>query len=127
GRTANESVALELKDKAGAAKKAEAKVLLTPRVIGISDQMLLANRMLADLRTRVLTAASPAEESIIRLNMAAVLARLQSWNDARAELQKVVLPEGAGVGNGTVQYMIGLCAENLGNRSEAETAWKAAA
>jgi hypothetical protein len=39
----------------------------------------------------------------------------------------VKLPEGPGVGNGTVQYLLGLCADSLGNRAEAETAFKAAA
>jgi membrane-associated protease RseP (regulator of RpoE activity) len=124
---ANDALSLELKDKAGATKKAEVKVLMTPRVIGMSDQMLLANRLVADFRTRLLAPANAAEESIIRLNLAAALARLQAWSDARAELQKVKLPEGPGVGNGTVQYLLGLCADNLGNRGEAETAYKAAA
>jgi hypothetical protein len=39
----------------------------------------------------------------------------------------VKLPEGPGVGNGTVQYLLGLAADNLGNRAEAEAAYKAAA
>ena len=55
------------------------------------------------------------------------LARLQAWNEAKAELQKVSLPEGPGVGNGTVQYLLGLCAENLGDRAGAELAWRTAA
>ena len=124
---ANDALSLELKDKTGATKKADVKVLMTPRVIGMSDQMLLANRLVADFRTRLLAPANAAEESIIRLNLAAALARLQAWSDARAELQKVKLSEGPGVGNGTVQYLLGLCADNLGNRGEAETAYKAAA
>jgi hypothetical protein len=124
---ANDTLSLELKDKSGAAKKADVKVQMTPRVIGMSDQMLLANRLVADFRTRLITPANAGEESIIRLNLAAALARLQAWSDARAELQKVKLPEGPGVGNGTVQYLLGLCADNLGNRAEAETAYKAAA
>jgi hypothetical protein len=124
---ANDTLSLELKDKSGAAKKADVKVQMTPRVIGMSDQMLLANRLVADFRTQLLAPANAAEESIIRLNLAAALARLQAWSDARTELQKVKLPEGPGVGNGTVQYLLGLCADNLGNRAEAETAYKAAA
>jgi PEGA domain-containing protein/PDZ domain-containing protein len=124
---ANDPLSLELKDKTGATKKADVKVQMTPRVIGMSDQMLLANRLVADFRTRLLTPANATEESIIRLNLAAALARLQAWSDARNELQKVRLPEGPGVGNGTVQYLLGLCADNLGNRAEAETAYKAAA
>jgi len=52
---------------------------------------------------------------------------VQSWSDARAELQRVKLPDGRGVGNGTVQYLLGLCADQLGSRAEAESAFKAAA
>src|SRR5438552_4211416 len=100
---------------------------MTPRVIGMSDQMLLANRLVADFRTRLLSPANPVEESVMRLNLAAGLARLQAWSDARAELQKVKLPEGPGVGAGTVQYLLALCSENLGNRAEAEAGYKAAA
>jgi hypothetical protein len=77
-RAANDALSLELKDKAGASKKADVKVLMTPRVIGMSDQMLLANRLVADFRTRLLVPANAAEESIIRLNLAAALARLQA-------------------------------------------------
>jgi hypothetical protein len=124
---ANDSLSIELKDKTGATKKAEVKVLMVPRVIGMSDQMLLANRLVADFRTHLLTQSNPIQESVIRLNLAAALARLQAWGEARTELQKVKLPEGPGVGNGTVQYLLGVCADNLGNRSEAEAAWKAAA
>lgn len=127
GKTASDSLTLELKDRAGAAKKADLKVFMTPRLIGMSDQTLLANRILVDIRARLLTPANPTEESILRLNAAAAMARLQAWSDARTELQKVKLPEGPGVGNGTVQYLLGLCADNLGNRSEAETAWRIAA
>ncbi len=45
------------RDKAGAAKKADVKVLMTPRVIGMGDQTLLANRIVVDLRNRL--ASSP--------------------------------------------------------------------
>ncbi len=127
GKSANDTLTLELKDRAGATKKADLKVFMTPRLIGMNDQTLLANRILVDLRTKLLSAANPTEESIIRLNIAAALARLQAWGEARTELQKVKLPEGPGVGNGTVQYLLGLCADSLGNRSEAEVAWRIAA
>jgi tetratricopeptide (TPR) repeat protein len=127
GRAAGDTLTLDLKDKTGAVKKADVKVAMSPRLIGTSDQTLFANRVLVDLRSRLMGPTPPAEESIIRLNLAAALARLQAWSDARAELQKVKLPEGPGVGNGTVQYLLGLCSESLGNRAEAEAAWKAAA
>src|SRR5262249_54902198 len=55
GKTANDSLTLELKDRAGAAKHADVKVMLNPRLIGIADQTLLVNRTLVDVRSRLLT------------------------------------------------------------------------
>lgn len=120
-------VALDLRDAAGAAKRVELKVLPTPRLIGLSEQGLLANRILLDLRARLAEATDPFEQSVVRLNMAVALARVVDWTAALEELQRVKLPEQPGVGNGTVQYLIGLAAENLGNRAQAEAAFKAAA
>jgi predicted negative regulator of RcsB-dependent stress response len=93
----------------------------------MADQTLLVNRILLELRARLASISDPVEEAVIRLNLAAALARVEAWSDARTELQRVKLPDGPGVGNGTVQYLVGLCADKLGNRTEAETAWKAAA
>jgi hypothetical protein len=89
--------------------------------------MRLAISILLDLRSRLIAPANPAEEGVMRLNAAAALARLQAWTEAKAELQKVSLPEGPGVGNGTVQYLLGLCAESLGDRAGAELAYRTAA
>ena len=127
GQKANDDVTLELKARNGSSKRAELKVLMTPRLIGIADQNLLANNIVADLRARLAAALDPLEESVIRLNLAAALARLEAWSDARAELERVKLPDGPGVANGTVLYLMGLCADKLGNRSESEAALKKAA
>jgi hypothetical protein len=100
---------------------------MTPRLIGISDQSLLVNAILVALRSRLLAPSDPTEEAVMRLNLAAALARVEAWSDAKTELQNVKLPDGSGVANGTVQYLLGLCADRLGNRSEAEAAYRAAA
>jgi membrane-associated protease RseP (regulator of RpoE activity) len=121
-----QSIALEVKDKAGAAKKVDVPVVLRPRLIGISDQTLFVNRTLVALRARLSEATDPMEQASIRLNLAAALTRLESWSDARNELQQVTLTDGPGVGAGTVQYLLGLCAARLGNRADAEAAFKAA-
>jgi hypothetical protein len=126
-RSANDPLSLELRDKTGAAKKADVKVVITPRLIGMGDQTLLANRIVVDLRNRLASSPNASDEPVIRLNLAAALIRLESWADAQAELQRVQLPEGPGVGRGTVQYLLGLCADKLGSRADAETALKAAA
>jgi len=127
GRKADDSFNLEVKDRTGAAKKADLKVFMTPRLIGISDQTLIVNALLVGLRARLPGVTDPAEQAVLRLNLAAALARVEAWSDAKNELTQVKLPEGAGVANGTVQYLLGLCADRLGNRAEAETAFRAAA
>jgi hypothetical protein len=127
GRKADESLALEIRDRAGAPKKAEVRVMMTPRLIGMNDQSLMVNRILVDLRARLLAGADPALESAMRLNLAVALARVGAWSEARQELQRVKLAEGPGVSSGTVHYLLGLAAERMGNRAEAESAWRAAA
>ncbi len=122
-----ENLALEVQAKDGARKALDVKVLRRPRVLGISDQTIFVNRTLVMLRAQLEEATNPAEQAAIRLNLAAALTRLESWSDARTELQQVKLDDGPGVGPGTVQYLLGLCSARLGNRADAETAFKAAA
>jgi Flp pilus assembly protein TadD len=126
-RQPGKPMAVDLKDLKGAAKKAELDVVLTPRLIGMSDQTVLFNRALVDLRAQLAAASDPFQQSVIRLNTAVALARLGECAIARDELKQVQLPDRPGVGNGTVQYLLGVCAEELGNRAEAEAAFRAAA
>jgi hypothetical protein len=127
GRSPGESISLEVRDPAGAARRADLTVVPGARLVGFSEQGLLANRLVLDLRPRLANAKDPFEQSVIRLNLAVALARLGDWTAAREELLQVKLPEQSGVGAGTVHYLLGLAAENLGNRAEAETAFTAAA
>lgn len=119
-------VAIDARDAAGAGKRVEVTVAAVPRLIGLSEQGLLANRILLDLRPRLEETADPFQQAVIRLNLAVALARLGDWAAAREELQRVTLPEQPAVGAGTVQYLLGLAAESLGSRAEAEAAFKAA-
>jgi len=127
GRKADESMTFDLKDKAGAAKKADVTVVMTPRLIGLNDQSLLVNKILVDLKGRLLQPGDPVTDSVMRLNLAVALARVGAWADARLELQRVKLNEGPGVSAGTVQYLLGLAAERMGNTAEALAALQAAA
>jgi hypothetical protein len=127
GRKADESMTFDLKDKAGAAKKADVAVVMTPRLIGLNDQSLLVNKILVDLRGRLQQPGDPVTDSVMRLNLAVALARVGAWTDARLELQRVKLNDGPGVSAGTVHYLLGLAAERMGNTAEAEAALKAAA
>ena len=125
-RRPGDVLGLDVRENTAAPRRVEVKVMRAARLIGLSEQGLLANRLLLDLRPRLARESDPFEQSVIRLNIAVALARLGEWSAAREELLKVKLPEQSGVGNGTVQYLLGLAAENLGNRGEAETAFKAA-
>ena len=126
-RNPGDVLALDLAGTAGAAKRADLQVKPVPRLIGLSENGLLANRMLLDLQARLAASTDSYQQSVIRLNMAVAMARVDDWAGALEELQRVKLPEQTGVGNGTVQYLVGLAAESLGNRATAETAFKAAA
>ena len=67
GRKADEDMTLDLKDKAGAAKKSDVKVFMTPRLIGLNDQSLLINKILVDLRGRLEQPGDPVTDSVMRL------------------------------------------------------------
>jgi hypothetical protein len=127
GRKADEDLTLEYKDKAGAMKRADVKVFMTPKLMLMTDQTLMINRILVDLRARVQNQGDPVEDSVMRLNLAVALARVENWSEARLELQRVKLPDGPGVASGTVQFLLGVAADRMNNRAEAEAAWKAAA
>jgi hypothetical protein len=118
---------LDLKDRAGAAKRADTKVFMTPRLIGLNDQSLMINKILVDLRNRLQAPGDPFLDSVMRLNLAVALGRVGAWSDARLELQRDKLNDGPGVAAGTVHYLLGLAAERMGNLAEAEAAWTAAA
>ena len=126
-RKADEDLTIDLKDRAGVAKKVDTKVFMTPRLIGLNDQSLMINKILVDLRNRLQAQSDPLLDSVMRLNLAVALARVGAWSDARVELQRVKLNDGPGVAAGTVHYLLGLAAERMGNMAEAEAAWKTAA
>ncbi len=124
---AGETITLDVQGQAGANRSVKMQVRTTPRLIGISDQTLLANRIILALRARLLGTPDPAEEPTLRLNLAAALMHVENWNDARTELARVQLPDGSGVAGGTVQYLLGVCDQKLGNVQDAEAAFRAAA
>jgi tetratricopeptide (TPR) repeat protein len=124
---AGQGIAVEVRDAAGASRRVDVPVFLTPRIIGLAEQGIPANRVLLDLRAKAADVTDPFEQSVLRLNLAIALARVGEWSAAQTELRQVKLPDRPGVGNGTVQYLLGVAAEALGNRGEAEAAYKAAA
>lgn len=121
------SIGLQVRDRAGTVAPASVNVTMTPRVIGTTDRSLMVNRLIVYFRNRLLGPLPPTDEAVLRLNLAAALVRVEAFGAAREELLRVKLPDGPGVSNGTVQYLLGLCAERLGNVSEAQAAYKTAA
>jgi hypothetical protein len=127
GRSANDTVTVDVTSTGGGKKQVVLKTFMTPRLISMYEPALLANRILLDLRGQLAAAVSDLVlQSAIRLNLAVALARSGDWNSARDELQRVRLPAGSGVSDGTVQYLLGLAADQLGNRADAEAALKKA-
>jgi hypothetical protein len=112
---------------AGGLRKEELTAALVPRALVMSDQTLLANKAILDLRQRLTAGLNSAEEPIIRLNLAIALMHVKNWAAARTELERVSLPAGPGISNGTVQYLLGLCYEALGLPADAMRVWKVAA
>ena len=125
-RTAGQPMTLEARDPAGAAKRVDVPVFLTPRVIGLAEQGIPVNRMLLDLRARAGEVTDPFEQAVVRLNTAIALGRVGEWGAAQTELRQVKLPDRPGVGSGTVHYLLGVAAEALGSRADADAAYKAA-
>jgi hypothetical protein len=126
-RKAGDKLQVEAKDRAGAIKRAELTAAMAPRLLAMSDESWTFNSLVLGLRSRLSSAAGQADEAVVRLHLAVALMRVCNWAEARAELGRVQLPAGPGVSNGTVQYLMGLCYEALGQPSDAARAWKAAA
>jgi tetratricopeptide (TPR) repeat protein len=106
-------------------KKVELRPVLVPRALAMSDQTTRFNPILLHLR-RLLASQPANDEQVLRLNIGIALMRLGNWQDARAELERVKLPSGGGVSDGTVQYLLGLCYEATGLFADAEKAWTTA-
>jgi hypothetical protein len=93
----------------------------------VTDQTLLANKAILDLRQQLPGAMNTRSEPVVRLNLAIALMHSKSWALARTELERVTLPAAPGVSSGTVQYLLGLCYDALGLPADAARAWKLAA
>ncbi len=128
-------LAVEVRDRAGAAKKVLVPVQAVPSVVALLDQSVLFNKLAIDYTYRAAAMTTPLEETAVRLNMAVVLMRLGSWADATRELERVVKVVGEGrvaqtltdaIG-GTAHYLLGVCAEATGDVAGATRAWKIAA
>ena len=92
-----------------------------------SDRSVVFNKLVPDLRRLLAENTSATSEPIIRLNLAVSLMAVRNWPQARTELEQVKLPDGPGVSAATVAYLLGVCADALGETGEAEKLWRQAA
>jgi hypothetical protein len=120
-------LSLDVRGQAGGIRKAEITASLVPRALVVTDQTLLANKAILDLRQQLPSAMNTRDEPVVRLNLAIALMHAKSWALARAELERVTLPAAPGISNGTVQYLLGVCYDALGLPADAAKAWKTAA
>ncbi len=120
-------VPVAVKDRAGATRTVMAAAVRRPLLVSLDDRMTRFNKLALDLRFRLTAATDPTEEMLLRLNLAVALLRLGNPADARRELQRVTLPDGPGISNATVQYLLGLTYEATNQPVDADQAFRAAA
>jgi len=120
-----DTLSVEVHHRTGTARTVQLPVVDTPRVISVADQSLLFNAVSLSLRRR-LAGADPAEQPIIRLNLAVTLLRLGDFAGAREQLEAANLLPGPGISLGTQQYLLGLLAEAEGDAAAARKSFEAA-
>ena len=125
GRAAGR-VTLSVKSGTAAAREVPVTIRRVPVLQTGSDRFLPANAVVAVLRSRLAASTDPAEQAVLRLNLAAALLQAGAPADARTLLEQVNLPAGPGVSKGTVQYLIGEAALALGDKAAAAQAFESA-
>lgn len=120
-------VPVAVKDRAGATRTVMAASARRPLLVSIDDRMTRFNKLALDLRFRLTGVTDPAEEMLLRLNLAVALLRLGNPADARRELLRVKLSDGPGISAATVQYLLGLTYEATNQPAEADQAFRSAA
>ena len=119
-------VNLSVKTGTTAARPVAVTIRRVPVLQTGSDRFLPANGVVAVLRSRLSAATDPAEQAVLRLNLAAALLQAGAPADARTLLEQVSLPAGSGVSKGTVQYLTGEAALALGDKAGAAQAFESA-
>jgi hypothetical protein len=123
---AGERIVLQGNDGGTALREAAVQLAAAPRVVSMEDQTVLFNKLVIDLRERLVHAGGGPEEAITRLNLAVALMAVENFREAREHLERVDLPRGSGVSFGTVQYLLGVTYEKLDLLLDAERAWNEA-
>ncbi len=87
----------------------------SPRVISPADPELVYSVISASLASEASGGASAAPNWVVRLNQAAVLLHAGAWEDGVRMLRSIDdAPRGAGVGQATIDYWLGIALTALG-------------
>jgi hypothetical protein len=111
----------------GAATQVTVTPMASADVLPLGDTSILYNRALLELQELTQTATSDAERASAHLNLAVVLIRLGSFDEALQSLGQARLGDGPGVSSGTVAYLRGLALEGVGRTADAQAAFTQAA
>jgi hypothetical protein len=122
-----ESIPVFVADRDGNRREVALKPAAAPRVVSVFDQTLPFNALAAQWRTRTRRAAADSDAALVRLNLAVAAYRIGDFETARDELERTQLPDGPGISQGTVQYLLGLAYEGLTDIARARQAFQRAA
>lgn len=125
--TPDQPATLGVVDRTGAARTVTVTPTRVPRLVSVEDQTLPFNVLAAEWRARARRASQDPDAVMVRLNLAVALLRIGDVEAARETLERVQLPEGAGIAAGTVQYLLGLAHEAAGDLARAREALTKAA
>jgi hypothetical protein len=128
-------LSLDVQSGPAAARRVDVTVAKVPSLVSLEDQSLWSNRLAAAYAALAAERPDALEQIAARMNLAAVLIRLGNYAGASNELdaaarslgQATVDASVADVVGGTIQYLIGICADLQRDTTRAETAWKRAA
>jgi hypothetical protein len=126
-RQPGDKVQMALMNRRGQPHNVTTTLRASPRLISFEDETLAANRLILQYQFRLRSQPSAHELEYLRLNLGVAWMRVGNWTEARGLLEQVRLGEGAGVSGPTVQYLLGVCLEHLGQHEDARRAWKQAA
>lgn len=112
-------VPLGVVDRTGAARTVTLTAMRVARLASVEDQTLPFNVLAAEWRARARRASQDADAVMVRLNLAVALLRIGDAEAARPLLEGLSLPDGPGISGGTVQYLLGLAYEALGDLARA--------
>lgn len=124
-RSAREApdMVLSVTDRAGVAREVRVKRTTAARLVSVVDQTLPFNALAASWRGQSQNRSAGKDEVMLRLNLSVALLRIGDFAAARAELEGLQLPQAPGISAATVQYLLGLAYEGLGDLGRAREAW----